>query len=268
MKTKKIVQVGSALFLLGASLFAYNEYQVYSTKNDPNCQTLKEETKPGKLAEMVATVDACLAKADQILFMSPAKRAELEKLRSQINAARFLAPIADAFSSVDVPSPAPTPLSVPAPPDLPKTTESLSFDNLSPCEQLDSIARSGSPVSSYLVKASEVGSYSQYRMAIYGSCSWHIEQLKKADNILNPPAISVSPALVYSESPHSFSSIGDDSGLAIRAETDQNWVRRHTEQLERAQPKEKTMSEISDWARWENPQNAHKTSRQIRQQRQ
>lgn len=98
------------------------------------------------------------------------------------------------------PTPAITPIATPiakAVPSNPVVVPVVNFDQLQPCDQLDSIARSGRPVSEFLVAANRVNDLAKYRVAIGSICPWNSEQLAVADRIINPPVVVLpSPVVI------------------------------------------------------------------------
>lgn len=72
------------------------------------------------------------------------------------------------------------------------------FDLLPPCDQIDSVAKSGKSVSEFLVAAGRVGSLPKYQTAIASICPWNAEQLVVADRVLNPPVVVVKPRVIRS----------------------------------------------------------------------
>lgn len=114
-------------------------------------------------------------------------------------------------AAVPVSSPAPA---SPAAAPSPTTPAIVSFDVLSPCEQLDSIARSRKPVSEFLVAAARVNDLAKYQAAINSTCPWNAEQLQVADRILNPPVIVTAPVVTVSSGRSSSSSSGSSGGGA------------------------------------------------------
>lgn len=61
----------------------------------------------------------------------------------------------------------------------PEIKASPSFESLSPCEQLDAIAKSGKSVRDYLDQSSE-SQFNVYKDAVKTSCNWHQEQVDSA----------------------------------------------------------------------------------------
>ncbi|MGQ9872908.1 hypothetical protein [Leptodesmis sp.] len=60
-----------------------------------------------------------------------------------------------------------------------KSDQSTKFENLTPCEQLDAIAKAGKSVADYL-DASDETAFKTYQSAIKTSCTWHQSQLDVA----------------------------------------------------------------------------------------
>lgn len=76
------------------------------------------------------------------------------------------------------------------------TAQPISFEQLSPCEQLDSVAKSSKSVAEFLVAANRVNDLGKYKTAIASTCPWNAEQLSVADRIINPPIVVVKPKVV------------------------------------------------------------------------
>lgn len=89
----------------------------------------------------------------------------------------------------------------------------VSFEALSPCEQLDSIARSGKSVAEFLVASANVNDLAKYQAAIASICPWNAEQLQVADRVLNPPVIVAAPVVTVSSGSSSGGSSGRSSGV-------------------------------------------------------
>jgi hypothetical protein len=73
---------------------------------------------------------------------------------------------------------------------------SKNFDQLTPCEQIDSISKSGQSVSEFLVAANRVNDLAKYKVAIGSVCPWNAEQLQVADRMINPPVVVVKQRVV------------------------------------------------------------------------
>lgn len=71
----------------------------------------------------------------------------------------------------------------------------VKFENLSPCDQLDAIAKGGKSVAEYIVGSG----YENYESQVKANCNWHNEQLAIAWSILNPPVVEVPVTTVYRE---------------------------------------------------------------------
>lgn len=69
------------------------------------------------------------------------------------------------------------------------------FESLSPCEQMDAIAKSGKSVAQFIAAS---GRYSEFSAHVNANCSWNSEQLQLADAILNPPVVTI-PKIVREE---------------------------------------------------------------------
>jgi hypothetical protein len=101
-----------------------------------------------------------------------------------------------------------TPASVPAVP------QSIPFEQLSPCDQLDSVARAGKSVSEFLVVAHQVNDLAKYKAAVSSTCPWNNEQLAVAGRIINPPIVA-QPSVVRQSSGGSGTSGGISGGSTI-----------------------------------------------------
>jgi hypothetical protein len=86
----------------------------------------------------------------------------------------------------------------------------ISFDQLSPCEQIESVAKSGKSVSEFLVAANRVNDLAKYKVAIGSVCPWNAEQLQVADRLINPPVV-VAKRQIMQESSRSSASERADS---------------------------------------------------------
>ena len=62
------------------------------------------------------------------------------------------------------------------------------FENLSPCDQMDAIAKSGKSVAQFVASS---GRYSEFAAHTKANCNWNVEQIQQADAILNPPVVTV-----------------------------------------------------------------------------
>ncbi|QYO63624.1 hypothetical protein [Leptolyngbya sp. 7M] len=60
------------------------------------------------------------------------------------------------------------------------------FDDLPLCDQLDAIAKASKSVAQFIADS---GRYGQFAAHVSANCSWHSEQLAKANAILNPPVV-------------------------------------------------------------------------------
>lgn len=69
------------------------------------------------------------------------------------------------------------------------------FESLSPCEQMDAIAKSGKSVAQFIADS---GRYSEFEAHVNANCNWNAEQLQLADAILNPPVVTI-PRIVREE---------------------------------------------------------------------
>ncbi len=69
------------------------------------------------------------------------------------------------------------------------------FESLSPCEQMDAIAKSGKSVAQFIAAS---GRYSEFSAHVTANCNWNAEQLQLADAILNPPVVTI-PKIVREE---------------------------------------------------------------------
>lgn len=69
--------------------------------------------------------------------------------------------------------------------------QSVPFEALSYCDQLDAIARSGKSVSEFVINS---GRFDDYAWAVRQDCNWHQEQINVADSVLNPPVLSSANA--------------------------------------------------------------------------
>lgn len=83
--------------------------------------------------------------------------------------------------------PAPTQLVAASP------TPAQNFEDLSMCDQLDAVAKSGKSVAQFIASS---GRYSEFSAHVTANCNWNAEQLKQANAILNPPVITVKPKII------------------------------------------------------------------------
>lgn len=96
-----------------------------------------------------------------------------------------------------------TPIASTQPPQPPQPTQPVAtnplpvkdFESLSPCEQMDAIAKSGKSVAQFIAGS---GRYSEFSAHVNANCNWNDEQLQLADAILNPPVVTI-PKIVREE---------------------------------------------------------------------
>lgn len=114
-----------------------------------------------------------------------------------------------AASQRSVPAPA-SPILVSASTSAPIAKN---FDQLTPCEQIDSISKSGQSVSEFLVAANRVNDLAKYKVAIGSVCPWNAEQLQVADRMINPPVVVVKQRVVKQSQVVEASSSGSSSNV-------------------------------------------------------
>lgn len=90
---------------------------------------------------------------------------------------------------VQAPSPQPevsaSPTSQTTPQSSPSPSVLANSNNLSLCDQLDSVAKAGKSVSEFIVNS---GQYDKFAAEVTTKCNWNVEQLQAANRILHPPA--------------------------------------------------------------------------------
>lgn len=99
----------------------------------------------------------------------------------------------------------------------PATSTPTSFESLSPCDQLDAIARAGKSVSEFLIASARVHDLTKYQIAISSACPWNAEQLQVADRVLNPPVIVSAPVVTVSGGSSVSDSVRSSSGSSRSA---------------------------------------------------
>ncbi|MCU0524831.1 MAG: hypothetical protein MUF72_08410 [Elainella sp. Prado103] len=109
---------------------------------------------------------------------------------------KFVGPSQPTQVASPAPAPAlassPTTVQVAAVTTSASASQPIAFESLTPCDQLDAIAKSGKSVSEFLVASAKVNSWDKYKTAIGSTCPWNNEQLQLADRVLNPPVIRVT----------------------------------------------------------------------------
>lgn len=139
---------------------------------------------------------------------------------------KYVSPSSPQSQQTAAPSPQLIAASTTVSASAPSTTVAAvpNFDLLSPCDQLDSVAKSGKSVSEFLVAAARVNDLAKYQVAIGSVCPWNAEQLQVADRVLNPPVVVVKPKVVWQPSSSSGgSSSGSNTALTRQPAPSSGW---------------------------------------------
>lgn len=99
----------------------------------------------------------------------------------------------------------------------------ISFDRLSPCEQIESVAKASKSVSEFLVAANRVNDLAKYKVAIGSVCPWNAEQLQVADRLINPPVVVAKQQIMQESSRLSASERADSAQHSARQSCDPSY---------------------------------------------
>jgi hypothetical protein len=188
MKTRLalfIVAIASAVAAIG---YAYNTYKASEAKN--LCQSISTELEAFKAEGNKLSTDKVQAIKDRLVDCKVALQAvpfkgediqrsiiKVDDVDKQITAMMPMLVIAEGLQNAFKPAPSTSTSSATQPGQpAPSTTK---FENLTPCEQLDAIAKAGKSVADYL-DASDETAFKTYQGAIKTSCTWHQSQLDVA----------------------------------------------------------------------------------------
>lgn len=194
------------LVALGGIGFGYQQYRVSEVYRSCKSNSLNLGTAAQAQAQM-DELAACIDAAEAVPFKNAEIKSKLNQANRQLSILEVKASMGNSAAQPVASEPVAasnTTIAVVAN----KPIVPVSFDQLSPCEQLDSITRSGKSVSEFLVASAKVGDLAKYRVAIGSTCTWNGEQLEVADRILNPPVIVTAPIIEVSGSSGSGSSSG------------------------------------------------------------
>jgi hypothetical protein len=164
----------------------------------------------------------CLAALESVPFKTAEVKSRIKQGNRMMPLFYSIGAIADGFREAQQQtassSPQPVATSTAVLASAPSTTVAVvpSFDSLPPCNQLDSVAKSGKPVSEFLVAAARVNDLAKYQVAIGSVCPWNAEQLQVADRVLNPPVVVVKPQVVWQPSSSSGGSSSGSNTMVIR----------------------------------------------------
>jgi hypothetical protein len=79
-------------------------------------------------------------------------------------------------------------------PEIVETVQSVPFEALSYCDQLDAIARDGKNVAKFVINS---GMLPEYDWAVKNQCNWHKEQISVASYVAKHPTVTLVETVVY-----------------------------------------------------------------------